>query len=106
KLMSVVALVIAPSLVSLSPADGVSMTKEDGTTITITEDGMKESRTIEKQIRIEMSNTAEGTYKAVVASSTEVDGELVEETKEFVADTKEEVEKLVEAYKNSAKAKN
>ncbi|WP_418501003.1 sodium-translocating pyrophosphatase [Flagellimonas sp.] len=106
KLMSVVALVIAPSLVSLSPADGVSMTKEDGTTITITEDGMKESRTIEKQIRIEMSNTAEGAYKAVVASSTEVDGELVEETKEFVADTKEEVEKLVEAYKNSAKAKN
>ncbi|KAB5490021.1 sodium-translocating pyrophosphatase [Flagellimonas hadalis] len=106
KLMSVVALVIAPSLVSLSPADGVSMTKEDGTTITITEDGMKESRTIEKQIRIEMSNTAEGAYKAVVTSSTEVDGELVEETKEFVADTKEEVEKLVEAYKNSAKAKN
>ena len=106
KLMSVVALVIAPSLVSLSSADGVSMTKEDGTTITITEDGMKESRTIEKQIRIEMSNTAEGAYKAVVTSSTEVDGELVEETKEFVADTKEEVEKLVEAYKNSAKAKN
>ncbi|WP_418499067.1 sodium-translocating pyrophosphatase [Flagellimonas sp.] len=106
KLMSVVALVIAPSLVSLSPADGVSMTKEDGTTITITEDGMRESRTIEKQIRIEMSNTAEGAYKAVVTSSTEVDGELVEETKEFVADTKEEVEKLVEAYKNSAKAKN
>ncbi len=106
KLMSVVALVIAPSLVSLSPADGVSMTKEDGTTITITEDGMKESRTIEKQIRIEMSNTAEGAYKAVVTSSTEVDGELVEETKEFVGETKEEVEKLVEAYKNNAKAKN
>lgn len=106
KLMSVVALVIAPSLVSLSPADGVSMTKEDGTTITITEDGMKESKTIEKQIRIEMSNTADGAYKAVVTSSTEVDGELVEETKEFVGETKEEVEKLVEAYKNSAKAKN
>ncbi|WP_318344085.1 sodium-translocating pyrophosphatase [Flagellimonas baculiformis] len=106
KLMSVVALVIAPSLVSLSSADGVSMTKEDGTTITISEDGMKESRTIEKQIRIEMSNTAEGAYKAVVTSSTEVDGEVKEETKEFVADTKEEVEKLVEAYKNSAKAKN
>ncbi|WP_108424339.1 sodium-translocating pyrophosphatase [Flagellimonas amoyensis] len=106
KLMSVVALVIAPSLVSLSSEDGISMTKEDGTTITISEDGMKESRTIEKQIRIEMSNTAEGAYKAVVTSSTEVDGDLKEETKEFVADTKEEVEKLVEAYKNSAKAKN
>jgi K(+)-stimulated pyrophosphate-energized sodium pump len=106
KLMSVVALVIAPSLVNLSSEDGISMTKGDGTTITISEDGMKESRTIEKQVRIEMSNTAEGAYKAVVTSSTEVDGELKEETKEFVADTKEEVEKLVEAYKNSAKAKN
>src|SRR5690606_29365952 len=42
KLMSVVALVIAPSLVSLSPADEVSMVKENGTTITISEDGMKE----------------------------------------------------------------
>lgn len=106
KLMSVVALVIAPSLVSLSPADKVSMVKEDGTTITISEDGMKETKTIEKQIRVEMSNTADGAYKAVVTSSTEVDGELVEETKEFVGETKEEVEKLVEAYKNSAKAKN
>ena len=38
KLMSVVALVIAPSLVSLSPADEVSMMKEDGTKISITED--------------------------------------------------------------------
>ncbi len=106
KLMSVVALVIAPSLVSLSPADEVSMVKEDGRTITISEDGMKETKTIEKQIRVEMSNTAEGAYKAVVTSSTEVDGEVKEETKEFVADTKEEVEKLVEAYKNSSKAKN
>lgn len=106
KLMSVVALVIAPSLVSLSPVDEVSMVKEDGTTITISEDGMKETKTIEKQIRVEMSNTADGAYKAVVTSSTEVDGELVEETKEFVGETKEEVEKLVEAYKNSAKAKN
>ncbi|WP_349352732.1 MULTISPECIES: sodium-translocating pyrophosphatase [unclassified Flagellimonas] len=105
KLMSVVALVIAPSLVSLSPADEVSMLKEDGTMITITEEGMKESKMVEKQIRVEVSNTADGGYKAVVTSSSNVDGELVEETKEFTADTKEALDKQIEAYK-SAEAKD
>ncbi|WP_306013627.1 MULTISPECIES: sodium-translocating pyrophosphatase [unclassified Allomuricauda] len=105
KLMSVVALVIAPSLVSMSPADEVSMLKEDGTTITITEEGMKESKMVEKQIRVEVSNTADGGYKAVVTSSSNVDGEMVEETKEFTADTKEALDKKIEAYK-SAEAKD
>jgi len=105
KLMSVVALVIAPSLVSLSPADEVSMLKEDGTMITITEEGMKESKMVEKQIRVEVSNTADGGYKAVVTSSSNVDGEMVEETKEFTADTKEALDKQIEAYK-SAEAKD
>jgi K(+)-stimulated pyrophosphate-energized sodium pump len=105
KLMSVVALVIAPSLVSLSPADEVSMLKEDGTMITITEEGMKESKMVEKQIRVEVSNTADGGYKAVVTSSSNVDGEMVEETKEFTADTKEALDKKIEAYK-SAEAKD
>ncbi|WP_421807921.1 sodium-translocating pyrophosphatase [Flagellimonas sp.] len=105
KLMSVVALVIAPSLVSMSPADEVSMLKEDGTMITITEEGMKESKMVEKQIRVEVSNTADGGYKAVVTSSSNVDGEMVEETKEFTADTKEALDKQIEAYK-SAEAKD
>nr|WP_299385013.1 sodium-translocating pyrophosphatase [Allomuricauda sp.] len=103
KLMSVVALVIAPSLVSLAPADEVSMLKEDGTTISITTEGMKETVPVEKQIRVEMSNTANGEYKAIVTSSFEVAGEAKEEAKEFVGATKEEVQKLVEAYKKSAK---
>ena len=105
KLMSVVALVIAPSLVSLAPADEVSMIKEDGTTITITTEGMKETLPIEKKIRVEISNTADGEYKAIVTSMFEANGETVEEVKEFVGSTKEEVEQMVEAYK-SAKAKN
>ena len=105
KLMSVVALVIAPSLVSLSPADEVSMLKEDGTMITISEEGMKESKMVEKQIRVEVSNTTDGGYKAVVTSSSNVDGKLVEETKEFTADTKEALDKQIEAYK-SAEAKD
>jgi len=105
KLMSVVALVIAPSLVSLAPADEVGMTKADGTMITITEEGMKETNAVEKEIRVEVSNTADGAFKAVVTSSSNVNGEMVEETKEFMADTKEELEKKIEEYK-SAEAKN
>ncbi len=103
KLMSVVALVIAPSLVSLAPADEVSMLKEDGTTISITTEGMKESVPVEKQVRVEMSNTAEGLYKAVVISTYEVAGEAKEEIKEFTGATKEEVQKLVDAYKAASK---
>ncbi|MEW2920062.1 sodium-translocating pyrophosphatase [Muricauda sp. ANG21] len=105
KLMSVVALVIAPSLVSLSPADEVSMVKADGTVITISEEGMKETKTIEKKFVVEISNTADGTYKAVITSSYEDGGEVMEETKEFEADSKEELEQMIEKYK-SAKAKN
>ena len=96
--MSVVALVIAPSLVSLAPADEVSMLKEDGTKISITTEGMKESKEVEKQIRVEMSNTEEGAFKAVVKTTSEVNGELTEEIKEFTGATKEEVKAQVEAY--------
>ncbi|RIV38198.1 sodium-translocating pyrophosphatase [Flagellimonas lutimaris] len=105
KLMSVVALVIAPSLVSLAPADEVGMLKEDGTMITITEEGMKETKAVEKQIRVEVSNTEDRAYKAIVTSSTSINGEMVEETEEFTADTKEELEKMIQEYK-SAEAKN
>ena len=105
KLMSVVALVIAPSLVSLAPADEVGMLKEDGTMISITEEGMKETKAVEKQIRVEVSNTEDGAYKAIVTSSTNINGEVVEEIEEFTADTKEELEKKIQEYK-SAEAKN
>ncbi|SDQ28489.1 sodium-translocating pyrophosphatase [Flagellimonas zhangzhouensis] len=105
KLMSVVALVIAPSLVSLAPADELSITKEDGTVITVTDHGMMETKAVEKQIRVEVSNTEDGAFKAVVTTSTEMNGELVEETEEFTAATKEELEKKIQEYK-SAEAKD
>jgi len=101
KLMSVVALVIAPSLVSLSPADEVSIMKEDGTKVAITTDGMKETKQIEKQVRVEMSNTADGLFKAVVTTTAEVDGKETKEVKEFMGATKEEVKAKVEAYNKS-----
>ncbi|MEM8765494.1 MAG: sodium-translocating pyrophosphatase [Bacteroidota bacterium] len=99
KLMSVVALVIAPSLVSMSSADEVSMTKADGTVITITEDGMTETKQVEKQVKVEVSNTADGAFKAIVTTSSEVAGEMETEVKEFTAATKAELEQLIEAYK-------
>ncbi|WP_435624774.1 sodium-translocating pyrophosphatase [Flagellimonas sp.] len=99
KLMSVVALVIAPSLVSLSPADEVSMIKADGTTISITTDGMKESKEIEKQIKVEISNTADGAFKAVMTTVSEVNGEKKKAVSAYSAETKEEVEKWVEEQK-------
>ena len=98
KLMSVVALVIAPSLVSLAPADEVSMLKEDGTKISITTEGMKETKEVEKQVRVEMSNTEDGAFKAVVTTTSDIDGEVTEEVKEFTGTTKEEVKAQVEAY--------
>lgn len=101
KLMSVVALVIAPSLVSLSPADEVGMVTEEGTMITITEEVMKETKAVEKQIRVEVSNTEDGAYKAIVTSSTDINGETVEETTEFMADTKEELEKKIQEHKGA-----
>ncbi|MEO2053140.1 MAG: sodium-translocating pyrophosphatase [Allomuricauda sp.] len=105
KLMSVVALVIAPSLVSLAPADEMGMLHEETKTITVTEEGMKATQAMEKQIRVEVSNTDEGTFKAVVTSSTTTNGEVVEETEEFTAATKEELEQKIQEYK-SAEAKN
>ena len=101
KLMSVVALVIAPTLVSFSSADGVSITKEDGTVITISEDGVRASQSMEKQIKVELSNTADGAFKALVTISKQVNGTLVEDSKEFIGKTKEEVEKKVDAYKKA-----
>lgn len=101
KLMSVVALVIAPSLVSMAPADEIGLLKEDGTAISITEDGIKETIPVEKQIRVAMSNTEDGAYKAKVSIVSNVAGEMKEEVKEFTAATKEEVEKLVEEYKKT-----
>ena len=100
KLMSVVALVIAPSLVSLDDDSAVSITRPDGTEIAITTEGMKEVREIEKQISVEMSNTADGKFQAVVETSYSEGGEPVEEKVTFKGETREEVEQRVEDYKN------
>ena len=99
KLMSVVALVIAPSLVSMDDTQ-VAITRADGTEIAITTEGMKEVREVEKTINVEMSNTADGKFKAEVSSTYSENGETKEDKVTFRGETREEVEQLVDDYKN------
>ncbi|MEN1785317.1 MAG: sodium-translocating pyrophosphatase, partial [Bacteroidota bacterium] len=91
KLMSVVALVIAPSLVNPVAADEVAILKNDGTKVAITTKGIKETKQVEKQVKVAISNTAEGAYKATVTTVADVDGVPTETVKEFTADTKDAV---------------
>lgn len=99
KLMSVVALVIAPSLVSMNDTQ-VAITRADGTEIAITTEGMKEVHEVEKTINVEMSNTADGKFKAEVSSTYSENGETKEDKVTFRGETREEVEQLVDDYKN------
>ena len=91
--MSVVALVIAPSI-AIS-ADAMMAYNEDKIATEVVEKQM------EQQIRVEMSNTEDGAFKAVVTSSATVNGEMTETVKEFTGATKEEVKAQVEAYNSS-----
>lgn len=93
KLMSVVALVIAPSI-AIS-ADKMMAYNETNVATEVVE------RQMEQHINVEMSNTEDGAFKAIVMTTSEVDGEITEEAKEFTAATKEEVEKLVNEYKEA-----
>ncbi|WP_136466167.1 sodium-translocating pyrophosphatase [Flagellimonas onchidii] len=58
KLMSVVALVIAPSLVSPDAGDEMGMLNVDGIEVSITEEGVQENpEQVEKQAQLEMNTT-------------------------------------------------
>ena len=89
KLMSVVALVIAPSI-AIS-ADKMMAYNEERVPTEVVEQQ-------EQQIRVEMSNTDDGRFKAIVTTTTEINGEVSEEVKEFTGTTKEEVNAKVAAY--------
>jgi len=92
KLMSVVALVIAPSI-AIS-ADSMMAYNQDKVTAT----EIVEKKT-EQQVRVEMSTVEDGTFKAVITTTSEVNGEVQnEDIKEFTGATEEEVKAKVEAY--------
>ncbi len=93
KLMSVVALVIAPSIALSSDAMTAYNSQKAATEMVAKE--------IQKEVRVEMKKNEDGTVKATVTTTTTENGkEIVNE--EVFAGTKEEVLAKVEAYKEDA----
>jgi len=89
KLMSVVALVIAPSI-ALSSEDVTAYV--EGSTVA-------EQTSISKEVRVEMSENEDGTYKAMVTTNTSENGEAVTNVQVFEG-TEAEVKAQVEALKD------
>lgn len=95
KLMSVVALVIAPSIAMT--ADGVAAyTDEKQGTEQVTQN-------VSKEIKVEMNEVAEGVFKAVVTTVIEDNGEKYTNYVTFEG-TELEVEKAVLNYKNEERS--
>lgn len=95
KLMSVVALVIAPSIAMT--ADGVAAyTDEKQGTELVTQN-------VSKEIKVEMNEVAEGVFKAVVTTVIEDNGEKYTNYVTFEG-TELEVEKAVLNYKNEERS--
>ncbi len=112
KLMSVVALVIAPSI-ALDASGTLAVT--ENIQVWVDENGeehiikgedvmfMDGAKEMEKEVKVDVQNNDDGTAKAVVTTTTTENGEKV--TKEEVFEgTMEEVEAKLEAYK--AKGEN
>ena len=93
KLMSVVALVIAPSIALSSDAITAYNTEKAATEMVAKE--------VQKEVRVEMKKNYDGTVNATVTTTTTENGkEIVNE--EVFAGTEEEVMAKVEAYKGDA----
>ena len=93
KLMSVVALVIAPSIALSSDAMTAYNSQKAATEMVAKE--------IQKEVRVEMKKNEDGTVKATVTTTTTENGkEIVNE--EVFAGTEEEVLAKVEAFKGDA----
>ena len=99
KLTCLIGLVVAPILGGHA-SDEMSVMTEDGTKLEITEDGMKETREVKKEFRVEMAENEDGTTVATVTISTNDNGDVSSETKKFEG-TKEEVEAQIQALKAS-----
>ena len=95
--MSVVALVIAPS---------IAMNTD---TMMAYNEGKVSTEMVQKQLKqetiVEMDNMEDGSLKATVTTTSEVNGEVTNEIKEFTGVTKEEVNAKVEAYNESISTK-
>ena len=93
KLMSVVALVIAPSI-ALSSDTLTTYNEEKAATEMV-------AQSVQKEVRVEMKKNDDGTVNATVTTTTTENGEK-SVTEEVFAGTEEEVMAKVEAYKGDA----
>ncbi|MBT8312722.1 MAG: sodium-translocating pyrophosphatase [Flavobacteriaceae bacterium] len=89
KLMSVVALVIAPSI-AIS-ADAVTAYNENEPAMEMVQQEMK------KEVTVEMKDMGEGLFQAVVTTVTDKNGEVIEDQQIFEG-TKEEVKAKIAAF--------
>jgi len=94
KLMSVVALVIAPSIVILDGDTLTAYNEEKATTEMV-------AQAVQKEVRVEMKKGDDGVVNATVTTTTTENGEQSVTEEEFTG-TEEEVKAKVEAYKGSA----
>lgn len=94
KLMSVVALVIAPSIA----IDIQNTTPANGTEITV--EGTNDSAKGTKEIKVQMIKQDDGTFKAVVTTTTTVNGEVKTDEQIFIG-TEEEVKAQINKFKEA-----
>ncbi|WP_298237492.1 sodium-translocating pyrophosphatase [uncultured Algibacter sp.] len=95
KLMSVVALVIAPSIAISS----------DAVTAYVSENDTTEQVEISKEVKVEMNKNEDGTFKAIVTTITTENGKASTSYKTFQG-TEEEVKANLEALKSEEKDGN
>jgi len=93
KLMSVVALVIAPSI-TLSSDTLTAYNEQKATTEMVANE-------VQKEVRVEMKKNDDGTFNATVTTTTTENGEE-SVAEEVFAGTEEEVKAKVEAYQDEA----
>ncbi|MDX1828728.1 MAG: sodium-translocating pyrophosphatase [Lutibacter sp.] len=90
KLMSVVALVIAPSIALSSDAVSEHVAIKPATEIV--------NQEVQKQVQVEMTTNEDGTVKATVTTTSTINGETTKEEKVFEG-TKEDVQKDLDNLK-------
>jgi K(+)-stimulated pyrophosphate-energized sodium pump len=90
KLMSVVALVIAPSIALSSDAVSEHVAIKPATEIV--------NQEVQKQVQVEMTTNEDGTVKATIITTSTVNGETTKEEKVFEG-TKEDVQKDLDNLK-------
>ncbi len=90
KLMSVVALVIAPSIALSNDAVSEHVAIKPATEVVVQE--------VQKQVQVELTTNDDGTVKAIVTTSSTVNGETTKEEKVFEG-TEAEVQKALDDLK-------